>query len=537
MQKVLPVSTAEEAGGETVALAATTPSEPDAAQPAVPRWTSRAGSGALPPLVSSPPKALSTDTPTSAVRIEPSSETHLSPGQSREEHSRKNGTKGAELDSAAEREQQIRDQIKETDQQMADTQVDNRLEQLMCQKKKLKVELAGLKKSPSTLTASPSPDACGATPSPEARPRVMFATSPGDEAALPLGESKDAFANEVADAISRHQQQQKRVQSGGLSSADAAGDTKFSFESGFVKNKAMDEGSVHRRPSMLGEKLKKMAYAMSENEEMNIVGQHENLEEAQVELFKDCEAKILNEAEFPMLVVEFEAFEEYGKVPRSSAKLQIPRKDDHVVIFISHRWWNPTDCRPDDVGGPYKHRAIIRGIRALRKLHNLDLKKIAIWMDFASIEQDDAIQQRAGINSLLTYAMRSEFLLIPVFPRVDDSATLCSASHPFDLLNYGDRAWCRLEIFVFSCVAELKRIEVNCYACGVRFPTSMTDAKVDEKMRLEGLVPSKFGGCLPRSSTPFIRRLFREGSAWFSPEYRASAGSLTIESDRYRCPN
>ena len=43
-------------------------------------------------------------------------------------------------------------------------------------------------------------------------------------------------------------------------------------------------------------------------------------------------------------------------------------------------------------------------------------------------------------------AMRSDYVLIPVYPCLKDSRVLQTAVHPYDLVNYGERAWCRLEM-------------------------------------------------------------------------------------------
>ena len=42
--------------------------------------------------------------------------------------------------------------------------------------------------------------------------------------------------------------------------------------------------------------------------------------------------------------------------------------------------------------------------------------------------------------------MQSDFLLVPVYPRRKDVEAAAAALSPIDLPNYGERAWCRLEV-------------------------------------------------------------------------------------------
>ena len=123
---------------------------------------------------------------------------------------------------------------------------------------------------------------------------------------------------------------------------------------------------------------------------------------AQEELWKLCEKKMMESAQYPMKVIEFDRFVTHGEIPKSSAGLEELRQPWQQVIFISHRWWDPHNSRPDDPDSPIKHGIIVRGVRLLAKAHKLDEGEIALWMDFGSIDQDDPRNQRAGIDSLLT---------------------------------------------------------------------------------------------------------------------------------------
>ena len=49
-----------------------------------------------------------------------------------------------------------------------------------------------------------------------------------------------------------------------------------------------------------------------------------------------------------------------------------------------------------------------------------------------------------GIRSLMAYVMKSDVMLIPVFPGKADVLALAEAAQPGQLVNYGDRAWVRL---------------------------------------------------------------------------------------------
>ena len=68
-------------------------------------------------------------------------------------------------------------------------------------------------------------------------------------------------------------------------------------------------------------------------------------------------------------------------------------------------------------------------------------------MDFASIEQDNECEMQKGIMSLIAFAAQSHVLLIPVYPDPISVQAFASAQHPSDLLDYGERAWCRLEAY------------------------------------------------------------------------------------------
>lgn len=134
-----------------------------------------------------------------------------------------------------------------------------------------------------------------------------------------------------------------------------------------------------------------------------------------------------------------------------------------VVVFVSHRWWGAGARTPDDARGT-KFLLVREGVRAIIAKHALSPERVAIWVDYASIDQDDAALMRAGIASLIVYAARSSFVLIPVEPSIEALYALSIATHPIELLNFGERAWCRLESYtVFLCLSRVTRRPAYAY--------------------------------------------------------------------------
>ena len=86
-----------------------------------------------------------------------------------------------------------------------------------------------------------------------------------------------------------------------------------------------------------------------------------------------------------------------------------------------------------------------------------------IWCDYACIEQDDAAKQALGIASLISYAARSDLIITPVQTEPTAMESFAKASHPTDLHNYGERAWCRLETYMFMCVGEILMRPIHYY--------------------------------------------------------------------------
>lgn len=190
---------------------------------------------------------------------------------------------------------------------------------------------------------------------------------------------------------------------------------------------------------------------------------------------------ILSLEQTPMIVIEYDRFMSHGRFPRSSEELTRPWRKEDVVIFISHRWWE-ADC-PDDAQGN-KYATLCKGIRYISSLHHLDKLKTVLWCDWACIDQDDMHSMSKGIASLITYAARSDYVIIPVRSDLDSIGAFRSAEHPMALHMYGERAWCRLEIYMFMCIAEMRQRTPYCYGIG---PTSFGVRRCVSRERLRPL--------------------------------------------------
>mmetsp|Transcript_9583 Transcript_9583/g.24377 ORF Transcript_9583/g.24377 Transcript_9583/m.24377 type:complete len:519 (-) Transcript_9583:807-2363(-) len=170
-----------------------------------------------------------------------------------------------------------------------------------------------------------------------------------------------------------------------------------------------------------------------------------------------------------MMVIELQKWKTLGHFPRSSEGVTRLVRSSDEVIFISHRWWQPAAGHPDDTYGS-KYGLICRGVDQLLRRHSgINPSNAVLWADFASIEQDNRELQQAGIASLVVYAARSSFVLTPVQPEPTAARAFVTAQGPGDLVNYGDRAWCRLETYVFLCLHEVMRRDLLYYAYGTAY--------------------------------------------------------------------
>ena len=140
--------------------------------------------------------------------------------------------------------------------------------------------------------------------------------------------------------------------------------------------------------------------------------------------------QIINAATAPFFVVPFLNFRANGAIPRSNTKLgggiakmgsttsiSQPHEEGWSVIFVSHRWWGGKhpDLTQSSMYGKssnlkrnLKHGIICRGIEALIKHDKLDPERVAIWIDYACIEQDKDEEMQRGVDSLIAYAAQAD---------------------------------------------------------------------------------------------------------------------------------
>lgn len=213
-----------------------------------------------------------------------------------------------------------------------------------------------------------------------------------------------------------------------------------------------------------------------------------------------------------MWVIEYATWFAIRHFPRSSERVSRSLRTSDSVIFISHRWWS--DDKPDNDEG-IKYGLLCRGIKRLVARHRLCRSHVVVWCDWACIDQDDPAKQLRGIASLITYAARSMFVLIPVSPDAASVRSFCEVSHPMDLHNYGERAWCRLETYIFMCVSEMQQRPAYCYGFGAAAPPGAACWGLlrGRRERLRPLVRTTAGASFDLSRLP-------------------SSGTLTVEADR-----
>ena len=179
----------------------------------------------------------------------------------------------------------------------------------------------------------------------------------------------------------------------------------------------------------------------------------------------------------PMLVMPYARFKEQGRIWKSTSTWRAdafrngwllthePGANGFVTVYVSHRWWHSPPGRPAGVidwGGPdhaegantnLKWKMLCAAVEALIARDKLDENRVALWIDWQSIYQDDAEAKALGIASLLKIATLCRYMLVPV-----DSPEIAAEaqSDPLALPDYGGRAWCRLETFVFCLWAEMQ---------------------------------------------------------------------------------
>ena len=133
-----------------------------------------------------------------------------------------------------------------------------------------------------------------------------------------------------------------------------------------------------------------------------------------------------------MVVVSLEKFTAFGAMPRSSDGLGVDATElpaSAFIVFVSHRWLRgaATPPHPDDEHET-KFKQICGLVTAVTRAGH-DPKNVYLWVDFASIEQDDGARLARGVNALPLYVQCANLVI-------------SMSNQP----EYYERAWCRLEV-------------------------------------------------------------------------------------------
>jgi len=252
------------------------------------------------------------------------------------------------------------------------------------------------------------------------------------------------------------------------------------------------------------------------------------------ELRSEALQVVRQKEELPMRVVPFHRFAAHGRLPRSSDGLARVRDDGDVVVFVSHRWWSEGPDAAVAGVGDVKFRILLRGVDAIVARERCDRGRVCLWMDYACIDQDDETLKRAGVRSLIAWASLSDYLLIPTFPDAESAAALDAAQGPMALHNYGERGWCRLEVYVFLCLSEVYGRHLKCFAYGVS-AEKLGARPVDAGVARTGAAARR--SCCESLAGP-VEALRAFGSeelgAGFTVDLLPSRGALHDETDRNR---
>ena len=157
-----------------------------------------------------------------------------------------------------------------------------------------------------------------------------------------------------------------------------------------------------------------------------------------------------------MMVTSFTTFLAAGKIPRRSCNddtLEHMHVDalpeDAKVLFFSQRWLTPKGdpASPDDAEGT-KYKAVVAATHAWAELKGVATENIYLWIDYASVEQDDVLELTRGVSSLGLYVAS------------------CDAFITIEHDSYFDRGWCLMECvyadaskvprFLMTAAGELK---------------------------------------------------------------------------------
>ena len=242
---------------------------------------------------------------------------------------------------------------------------------------------------------------------------------------------------------------------------------------------------------------------------------------------------IMEKGKLPMVVVEYAALVAAGKLPRSDDNATRTPYASDVIVFVSHRWWGGNE---PDING-IKYGLLIRGLQALAATEGYDLNNVVLWIDYACIDQDDHERMALGIESLIAYAACCTAMLVPVFPDRAAATRFYYSSHPSELLNYGERAWCRLETYVALCLTEVRGKTLPLFGYGICKSFRVASRARPLSKRLQHTGMGRRFGCFGTYSMERLKRLgeardLQGIGAAFTNENLPSKGNLTNEDDR-----
>jgi len=167
-----------------------------------------------------------------------------------------------------------------------------------------------------------------------------------------------------------------------------------------------------------------------------------------------------------MKVMPLAALIRHGKLPRSDAAAEDlvfadSRPDsDMKIVFMSHRWMRPDSnksrAHPDDAKGS-KFSVLLRGLRFLASEQGWEEEDLHVWCDFMCIDQKNHDLKLKGIKSLRAYVAKSDAFLVPAMKGFGYHGGGKVWAHY--ITEYGERAWCRLEVFVAWAAALMKGLQ------------------------------------------------------------------------------
>ncbi|KAK4552907.1 hypothetical protein LTR86_010039 [Recurvomyces mirabilis] len=134
--------------------------------------------------------------------------------------------------------------------------------------------------------------------------------------------------------------------------------------------------------------------------------------------------------------VKYHDFLNHGRLPISGAGLtQIHRdssEEDPFVVFFSYRWLCHDKPDTDDNTQWKRMLNAVDGFLAANK--DIRPEQLAIWVDYACIDQDGLVEKARGVDSL------------PL------AVTLCNAMISLVDETYYTRAWCAVEVLMMQAV-------------------------------------------------------------------------------------